>query len=113
MPTVQYASGCYADATSAAAAMAAGSVGNLYAAGSRLLTITDAAVGPGAADVTLTLQDIASADPAYSVTLAPDFQPCSMLDWEDGLAIGWGIGAIWIVCAAILFALRGMKGPPA
>lgn len=93
--------------------MAAGQVGAVYPAGARLWSVSSASVGPGAGDVSVTLVDLASAAPPVSVTLSPAFQPCSLLDWPDALELGWGIGAIWIIAAGVLFLLRGSKGSPA
>ena len=109
MPSYQYGDGCYGTQAAAAAAMAATEVGSVYSAGSRVWTVTGATVG--ASDVTFELTDLVSADPPITRTVATVFHDCSKLDWEDGLQLGWGIAAVWIVVAGIVFMTRGTKAP--
>lgn len=35
-------------------------------------------------------------------------QPCGLLDWQDGLTIGWGIATAWIVTVAVMFLRKGV-----
>ncbi len=35
-------------------------------------------------------------------------QPCGLLDWQDGLLIGWGIAGAWLMTAAVMFLRRGV-----
>jgi hypothetical protein len=107
MPSLQYGQGCYVDAAAAAAAMAAAEVGAVYNAGSRVWVVT--AASPAASAVTVELTDLASSDPPIARTVTPSFPPCSLLDWDDGLAIGWGIAIAWIAAAAVLFVLQGRR----
>lgn len=105
----QYGSGCYVDEASAASAMAASELGATYAAGSAVWSVTGASVS-GAA-VTFELSDLTTTA-VVTKTVSPPFAPCSLLDWEDGLALGWGVGGIWIAAACILALIRARKASP-
>jgi hypothetical protein len=107
MPALQYGQGCYVDAPSAAAAMAAAEVGAVYNAGARVWTVT--AATPAASAVTVELTDLASSDAPIARTVTPAFAPCSMLDWDDGLLLGWGLAGVWLLAASVLFVLQGRR----
>jgi hypothetical protein len=106
---VQFGGQCFADVAGAAAALAAAEVGAIYSAGSRVWLVTAAAPGATSGSVDLELTDTVSADPPVTFTSSPAFQPCALLDWDDGLAVGWGIAAIWIIVAAIASVSKARK----
>jgi hypothetical protein len=104
---VQFGGQCFADVAGAAAALAAAEVGAIYSAGSRVWLVTAATSSSGSVELELT--DTVSADPPLTFTSSPAFQPCALLDWDDGLALGWGIAAIWILVAAIASVAKARK----
>lgn len=42
--------------------------------------------------------------------ITPSWQPCALLDYSDGLAIGWGIAAAWIAAFAVMYMSRAARG---
>jgi hypothetical protein len=104
--SVQFGGQCFADSAGAAAAFAAANVGAVYPAGSAVLTVTGA--GATGATVTLDFLDLVSAATSQ-VVFAPTFAPCALLDWQDGLALGWGVATPWIIVACVAFLARGRK----
>jgi hypothetical protein len=103
---VQFRGGCYADAEAAAAAMSASELGAVYSAGGSLWAVS--ASSATASSVTLELTDVLGTA-VVTRTLVPPFQPCSLLDWEDGLDLGWGVVGIWVVVAGVLFMALGTR----
>lgn len=97
---------CFGTQPEAWAALAASQVGGTYSAGSAVFVI-EAAV-PSATGIAYALRDLVSgATVAYSV--APTMEPCALLDWEDGLELGWIVAGIWIIVAAIVAVRRGAR----
>jgi len=109
MAGYQVDSVCYPTAMVAAQAFASGLGGGPWSVGSAACSgaYTVSAGGTeGAPTLVYTLTKLAgtciSPSPAsYTVAFAPS--PCGLLDWEDGLAVGWGIAAAWIAVAVVLF----------
>lgn len=89
--------------------MAAAELGATYSAGTGIWTVTGASVAGDA--ITLELTDLLSTTVATK-TVAPPFAPCSLLDWQDGLELGWTVGGALILTAALLLMTRATKVQP-
>lgn len=97
---------CYGTAAQAAVAAASSQVGAVVAHGSAAYVVDVSAVD--GASITYALYPVAGGAP---ITVQAPFsaQPCGLLGVEDGLAIGWGIAAAWLVVFALLFLTRGLR----
>lgn len=96
---------CYSSESAAASAIAAQSVGSVV-------------THSGAAFV-VNVSDISASSISYQlvpfgggatvgVSVPINLQPCGMLDWQDGLALGWAVAGVWIAVAAVLSLRRGL-----
>lgn len=79
--------------------MAAREVGKVVEAGS-VVYVVDAQVS-AAGSITYTLNPVGGGTAVVS-SVAVELQPCGLLDWQDGLTLGWGIATAWIVTYAVL-----------
>lgn len=90
---------CYPDAISAVRAMAAQEVGSIRQIGSDQYVVDSTA--QTATSITYVFRNVASTAVVTSVeTVVP--LPCGLLDWQDGLVLGWAIAAAWIATAVVL-----------
>lgn len=96
---------CYGDAVAAVQAIASAQVGTVVVHGGAAYVV-DAASVTGES-ITYSLQPVAGGS-ALTATVAVTPQPCGLLDWQDGLALGWGVAVAWIAVAAIMVARRGV-----
>ena len=90
---------CYGTPQEAASAVASGESGKLLEAGS-VVYVVDASVS-SAGSITYTLSPVGGGT-AVTSAHAVELQPCGLLEWEDSLAISWGIATAWIVTFAVL-----------
>jgi len=95
----QVGSTCYSTDAGAVSAIASAEVGKVVAAGSAVYVV-DAAPASDAS-ITYTLNPIGGGAPIVS-TVAVVVQPCQMLDWSDGLTLGWGVAGVWLAAFALL-----------
>lgn len=96
---------CYADSLIAVQAMGAREVGKVVQVGATSYVVD--VVATTASSITYKFQDVASAGAFIKVaTVAP--QPCGLLDTADGLIVGWGIAAVWLLTAGVMFLRRGV-----
>ena len=103
----QHGGQCFGFLAEAWASLAAAEVGSIRAAGSAVYVVDVSGVSTSGIDYVLT-DMVTGSTVAYTAT--PAMQPCALLDWQDGLELGWGIGSVWIAAAAILFLARSRKG---
>lgn len=95
----QVGSTCYSSDSAAVSAIAAGETGRVVSAGSVVYVVD--AVPASDSSITYTLNPIGGG--TAIVTVQPvTVQPCQQLDWEDGLAIAWGIAGAWIAAAVVM-----------
>ena len=90
---------CYGSDLASTQAIAAGEVGKVVEAGS-VVYVVDASVS-SAGSITYTLSPVGGGT-AVTSAHAVELQPCGLLEWEDSLAISWGIATAWIVTFAVL-----------
>jgi hypothetical protein len=90
---------CYDSASDAVSAIASSQVGAVVQHGGAAYVVN--APSLTGASITYLLQPVAGGA-AISYTAAVTPQPCGLLDWQDGLAISWGIAAAWIATAVVL-----------
>lgn len=95
----QVGSACYDTAPAAVSAIASAQVGTVVVHGGAAYVI-DASSSTGAS-ITYSLQPVAGGAPiSYTAAVTP--QPCGLMDWQDGLTLGWGVAAAWIATAVVL-----------
>lgn len=102
----QVGSACYETAAGAAAAAASGQVGSVVTHGSSAYVVDVSSVGE--ASITYVFAPI---DGSAAMTMVAPFapQPCGLLGWSDGLAIGWGVGGAWILAFCLLTLTRAFR----
>ena len=97
---------CYASAVDAVAAMASSQVGAVVVKGSAAYVVDVA--GYTSSSITYVLRPVeGGAVISSSLAVAP--LPCGLLDWQDGLTLGWAIAAAWIGTAVVLFLRRAVN----
>ena len=95
----QVGSSCYDTAAAAVSAIASAQVGAVVVHGGTAYVV-DASAHTGAS-VTYSLQPLAGgASISYTAAVTP--QPCGLMDWQDGLTLGWAVAAAWIATAVVL-----------
>lgn len=101
----QVGSTCYGAATDAVSAIASSQVGAVVQHGGATYIVDATALT--ASSITYALRPVAGGSPITStVSVTP--QPCGLLQWSDGLAMGWGIAAAWIATAALMQLRRAV-----
>ena len=95
----QAGSTCYSSDAAAVAAIASAEVGKVVPAGSTVYVV-DAAPASDAS-ITYTLNPIGGGTPIVS-TVSIVVQPCQLLDWSDGLQLGWAVVGVWLATFAVL-----------
>lgn len=100
----QVGSSCYGDAVAAVQAMAAHQVGSVVVHGGSA-HVVDAATTT-ASSITYSLQPL-SGGAAVQASIQVTPQPCGLLDWSDGLVLGWGVAAAWLATAAVMMLRKG------
>lgn len=101
----QVGSACYGTLEAANTATASAQVGAVVVHGGTAYVVDVSAV-TGAA-ITYELQPVGGGTP---ITLAASVTPmeCGLLDWQDGLSLGWGIAAVWVAVAAVMVMRKGV-----
>lgn len=90
---------CYGSAADALSAAASTQVGAVVVHGGATYVVGVDAIG--ASSITYRLTPVAGGQAIQSVVqIAP--QPCGLLQWQDGLSLGWGVATAWIVTAAVM-----------
>ena len=95
----QAGSTCYATDAAAVAAIASAEVGKVVSGGS-VVYVVDAAPASDSS-ITYTLNPVGGGTPIVS-TVSLVVQPCQMLDWSDGLQLGWAVVGVWLATFAVL-----------
>lgn len=95
----QVGSICYSSDAAAVSAMASAETGKVVANGSAVYVVSASPASDASITYTLTPTDGGS---AVVKTVAVTVQPCQMLDWSDGLALGWLVGGVWLAAFAVL-----------
>lgn len=95
----QVGSTCYSDASAALSAMASAQAGAVVVHGGAAYVVDASSVTTSS--ITYTLLPVAGGSPiASTVALTP--LPCGLLDWQDGLSLGWGVATAWVLTAAVM-----------
>lgn len=97
----QAGSACFDTLGGAAAAVAAVELGRVVPAGGAVYVVD--AVGAADGSITYTLNDALGDLPPIAYVRAASFPDCALLTASDGLAIGWGIAAVWLLAFGLLF----------
>jgi hypothetical protein len=100
----QVGSVCYSDAQGAVAAIASSQVGAVVSHGGAAYVVNASDIT--SASITYTLSPIAGGA-AITLTAPVTPQPCGLLDWQDGIVLGWAIAAVWLAVAAVMFLRHG------
>lgn len=96
---------CYPSEIAAARASASSEVGGIVQLGNSAYVVDVSAVS--ATSISYALRDVQTSavivkDAAYTPV------PCGLLVAADGLAMGWGVAAVWLFTAGVLFLRRGL-----
>lgn len=97
---------CYGNAVAAVQAAASSQVGAIVVHGGAAYVV-DAGTATESS-ITYSLQPVGGGA-TIAVTAQVTPQPCGLLDWQDGLVLGWGIAAVWIAAAVVMVARRGAQ----
>ena len=95
----QVGSTCYASAVDALSAVASSQVGGVVVHGGSAFVVGVDAIS--STSITYRLSPIAGGQPIQNVVQFTP-QPCGLLQWSDGLVLGWAVAAAWILTAAVL-----------
>lgn len=95
----QVGGNCYGEASAAAAAAASSQVGTVVAAGSALYVVDVS--GVSGTSITYEFTPVVSGS-SLTITAPFSAQPCGLLEWSDGLTLGWGVAAVWLAAFAVL-----------
>lgn len=99
----QVAGTCYSSKAAALSAIASGEVGKVVSAGS-VLYVVDAVPASGSS-ITYTFTPVVftpPAPPGIARTVAVEIPDCSLLDWSDGIGLGWAVAGVWLAVAIVL-----------
>ncbi|KAF1043558.1 hypothetical protein [Xylophilus sp.] len=95
----QVGASCYGDAAAALSATASAQAGAVVVHGGAAYVVDVA--GVTSSSITYRLNPVAGGQAIQStVQMVPE--PCGLLDWADGLSLGWGIAVAWIATAAVM-----------
>jgi len=97
---------CYGDAVAAVSAIASAQVGSIVQHGGSAMVVDVSAVSE--TSITYQFRPIAGGE-AVTLVQAVSLQPCGLLDWQDGLALGWGIALVWLAGAAVMALRKGAE----
>lgn len=101
----QYNANCYSDQLSAVRAIASDNVGRVIAIGTASYSMDVQSIT--SSSITYKMQDLnSSAIIVKTVSINP--VDCQLFDTGDGLMIGWGIAAAWLVTYAVIFLRKGL-----
>lgn len=105
----QVGQACYPQAINAAQAVASETVGTLISHGGQTYGVAVDSVA--ATQIAYRLTPPAGGTP---VQLVVPFtaQPCQLLGVDDGIQLGWMVGAAWAGAWALLFVVRAIRGDP-
>lgn len=96
---------CYSDAVAAASAVAAQSVGSVVTHGGAAYVVDVSSVDQSG--ISYRLVPFGGGQPVV-LSMPVNIQPCGLLEWSDGLVLGWGVAGVWIAVAAVLALRRGL-----
>ena len=94
---------CYGSAEHALSATASSQVGGVVVHAGAAYVVDVA--GITAASITYRLNPVAGGSPIQSIVQVTP-QPCGLLEWQDGLSLGWGVATAWIITAAVMHLRR-------
>ena len=98
---------CYPQPLAAAVAVASAQAGNIVQNG-----LMSYVVQPGpvtASSITYTFTPITGGAP-FSYVSPYEAVPCQMLDWSDGLQLGWLVAGVWLAVSGLMFIKRALGG---
>jgi hypothetical protein len=90
---------CFGDAATAAAVSASSQAGLVVQVGAQVYGVEVAGVTASAISY-----DLHPVGGGSAVGLVVPFaaQPCGLLEWSDGLALGWAVAGVWLATFAVL-----------
>lgn len=101
----QVGSTCYASEVAAAGAQASSVGGSVVQHGSAAYVVE--AGGVTSTSITYVFHPVGGGEP---LTLSSPYQAqqCQMLDWSDGLQLGWAVFAVWLGAAGLMHLARAV-----
>ncbi len=103
----QVGSSCYASEGAAAAAAASSMGGAVVQHGS-----TAYVVGVSGYSGTSITYQLSPVDGGVPITLVAPYTavPCGLLEWGDGLALGWAVVGVWVGVLALRMIAQAVRG---
>ena len=103
----QVGSVCYPSELAAAQAQASSTIGSIVNHGSTAYVVDSGTIAGNS--ITYLLHPFGGGAP---LTLAAPFtaQPCNLLQWSDGLQLGWLVAAVWLGVYSVIFISKALKG---
>ena len=98
---------CYPTAAAAAQVSASAQIGSVVQHGASAYIVNVSAVDD--VSITYALAPV-TGGAALVVVSSYSAQPCNLLTMQDGLQLGWLVGAAWIAAFALLFITRAFRG---
>lgn len=95
----QVGDACYSTSLEAVQVMASKVAGGVVVIGSKAYVVNASSVT--GSSITYAFAEVGGVG-TMSKTSTVTPQPCGLLDWQDGLTIGWAIAAAWIATAVVL-----------
>lgn len=95
----QVGSTCYSSDAAAVAAVASAEVGKVVSVGSSVYVV-DASPASGSS-ITYTLNPVGPGT-AIIKTVSVDIPSCQLMDWADGMLLGWLVAGVWLAVAAVM-----------
>jgi hypothetical protein len=105
---VQVGSACYGSPLEAAQATASAQLGRIVESGSGLYSVDVVSATASTIEYGFTPLDGAAAIPTAVVPFTA--QPCNLLQFEDGIELGWYVIAAWALTWGVRFLARQFKG---
>lgn len=96
---------CYSEASAAVAAIASAQIGAVVQHGGAAYVVDASQVG--ASSITYNLTPVGGGN-VLQVVSPVSVQPCGLLDWQDGLVLGWAVAGAWLATAAVMFLKRAV-----
>jgi hypothetical protein len=104
---VQVGSACYETALQAAQATASAELGRIVQSVSGLYSVDVASATATAIEYSFTPIDGGAAIPNAVVPFTA--QPCNLLQWTDGIELGWYVVAAWAATWVVRYLARQFK----
>lgn len=101
----QVGGSCFGDAATAAAVSASSQAGAVVVVGSAAYGVEVS--GVSGASISYALHPVGGGS-SLSLSVPFNAQPCGLLEWSDGLALGWAVAGVWLATFAVLMLRKAV-----